>query len=83
MDLQLFNREAEQAESWMGKREAFLASDDLGTSLDTVEALIRKYEDIDKSLAAQVCMGSGDPFPSFHLSFSHTSVFHSYMFPNL
>ncbi len=58
MDLQLFNREAEQAESWMGKRETFLASDDLGTSLDSVEALIRKYEDIDKSLQAQVCVDS-------------------------
>lgn len=52
--LQLFNREAEQAESWMAKREAFLASEDVGSSLDAVEALIKKHEDFDKSLQAQV-----------------------------
>ncbi len=80
MDLQLFNREAEQAESWMGKREAFLASEDVGTSLDTVEALIRKYEDIDKSLQAQVrrergrgggvCSWCSVVIPCFHSSMS-------------
>ena len=58
MDLQMFNREAEQAESWMSKREIFLASEDLGSSLDAVEALIKKYEDFDKSLQAQVCVYS-------------------------
>lgn len=54
MHTQMFNREAEQAESWMGKRESFLASEDLGDSLDSVEALIKKHEDFDKSLQAQV-----------------------------
>lgn len=38
----------------MGKREAFLASEDVGASLDAVEALIKKHEDIDKSLQAEV-----------------------------
>ena len=51
---QMFNREAEQAESWIAKREAFLASEDVGSSLDAVEALIKKHEDFDKSLQAQV-----------------------------
>lgn len=53
MDLQLFYRDTEQAEAWMAKQEAFLANDDLGDSLDSVEALIKKHEDFDKSLAAQ------------------------------
>ena len=50
----MFNHEAEQAESWMGKKETFLASEDLGNSLDAVEALIKLYEDFDKALLAQV-----------------------------
>ena len=50
----MFNHEAEQAESWMAKREAILASGDVGSSLDSVEALIKKHEDYDKSLQAQV-----------------------------
>ena len=33
--------------------QAFLANDDLGDSLDEVEALIKKHEDFEKSLAAQ------------------------------
>ena len=33
--------------------QAFLANEDLGDSLDTVEALIKKHEDFEKSLAAQ------------------------------
>lgn len=40
----------------MGAREAFLASEDVGGSLDGVEALIKKHEDFDKSLNAQVKM---------------------------
>lgn len=53
MDLQLFYRDTEQADAWMAKQEAFLANDDLGDSLDSVEALIKKHEDFEKSLAAQ------------------------------
>ena len=33
--------------------QAFLADDNLGDSLDGVEALIRKHEDFEKSFAAQ------------------------------
>uniref|UniRef100_A0A0N5ANF9 Spectrin alpha chain n=1 Tax=Syphacia muris TaxID=451379 RepID=A0A0N5ANF9_9BILA len=53
MDLQLFYRDTEQAETWMTKQEVFLANDDLGDSLDSVESLIKKHEDFEKSLAAQ------------------------------
>ena len=52
----MFNREAEAAESWVAKREAFLATEELGDSLDAVEALIKKHEDMDKSLQAQVSL---------------------------
>lgn len=50
----MFNHEAEQAESWMTKKETFLANEDLGNSLDAVEALIKKCADFDKALLAQV-----------------------------
>jgi len=53
MDLQLFYRDTEQADAWMTKQEAFLANDDLGDSLDSVEALMKKHDDFEKSLAAQ------------------------------
>merc|ERR550519_2033747 len=53
MDLQLFYRDTEQADTWMAKQEAFLINQDLGDSLDSVEALIKKHEDFEKSLAAQ------------------------------
>lgn len=52
--LQLFNRDCEQAENWMAAREAFLATDDKGDSLDSVEALIKKHEDFDKAINVQV-----------------------------
>ncbi|XP_025830723.1 spectrin alpha chain isoform X3 [Agrilus planipennis] len=53
MDLQLFYRDTEQADTWMAKQEAFLSNEDLGDSLDSVEDLIKKHEDFEKSLAAQ------------------------------
>lgn len=53
MDLQLFYRDTEQAETWMNKQEAFLTNEDLGDSMDAVESLIKKHEDFEKSLAAQ------------------------------
>ena len=45
--------DTEQADTWMAKQEAFLSNEDLGDSLDSVEALIKKHEDFEKSLAAQ------------------------------
>ncbi|CAH0405710.1 unnamed protein product [Chilo suppressalis] len=53
LDLQLFYRDTEQADAWMHKQEAFLANEDVGDSLDSVEALLKKHEDFEKSLAAQ------------------------------
>lgn len=53
MDLQLFIRDTEQADAWMSKQEAFLVNEDLGDSLDSVEALSKKHDDFEKSLAAQ------------------------------
>ncbi|CAL8071830.1 unnamed protein product [Calicophoron daubneyi] len=53
MDLQLFLRDVEQAESWMSKQETLLDNKDVGDSLDAVEALMRKHEDFEKSLLAQ------------------------------
>ena len=56
----------------MAKREAFLASEDVGSSLDAVEALIKKHEDFDKSLQAQV-----SHVLHFH-SHSNAGHFHSH-----
>ncbi len=53
MDLQLFYRDTEQANTWMAKQEAFLSNEDLGDSIDSVEALIKKHNDFEKSLNAQ------------------------------
>lgn len=44
MDLQLFYRDTEQSHTYMAKQEAFLANEDLGDSLDSVEALIKKHD---------------------------------------
>ncbi|OQV13288.1 Spectrin alpha chain [Hypsibius exemplaris] len=53
MDLQLFYRDTEQAETWLAKQEAFLSNTDIGDSLDGVESLLKKHEDFEKSLEAQ------------------------------
>jgi hypothetical protein len=37
----------------MAKQEAYLHNEDLGDSLDSVESLLKKHEDFEKSLAAQ------------------------------
>ncbi|PSN40703.1 hypothetical protein C0J52_13751 [Blattella germanica] len=51
--LQLFKEQADHADAWLAAKEAFLNNDDLGDSLSTVEALLRKHEDFEKTLAAQ------------------------------
>lgn len=53
LELQLFYRDCEQAEAWMASREAFLKSDDVGGTADSVEALIKKHEDFDKAINQQ------------------------------
>lgn len=53
LELQLFYRDCEQAENWMASREAFLASEEVDSKGDNVEALIKKHEDFDKAIGAQ------------------------------
>ena len=52
LELQLFNRDCEQAETWMAAREASL-EDSVDGSGDSVEALLKKHEDFDRAIAAQ------------------------------
>ena len=52
MEEQLFNRDAEMAETWMAAREAVLMqSEDDGGSAD---ALLKKHHDFERALNAQV-----------------------------
>lgn len=52
MDLQLFHRDTEQVDQWISKQNLFLENTDLGDSLDSVEFLMKKHEDFEKSLNA-------------------------------
>ncbi|XP_045640354.1 spectrin alpha chain, erythrocytic 1 [Ursus americanus] len=52
LELQLFHGNCDQAESWMMARENFLRSEGR-SSLDTLEALMKKRDDLDKALTAQ------------------------------
>lgn len=49
--LQLFLRDAEQVDSAISGQEAFLANEDLGTSVDTVEELLAKHEEFSRKSA--------------------------------
>lgn len=51
-ELQLFNRDCEQAETWMAAREASL-EDSVDGSGDSVEALLKKHEDFDRAIYSQ------------------------------
>ena len=71
-DLQVFLRDAEQIDSWIAAQESTLASDDLGDSLDSVEALIKTHDDFEKSLAAQTeTVKSLDVFATRLLGYNH------------
>lgn len=52
--LQLFKEQADQADSWLSTKEAFLNNDDLGESLSGVETLVRKHEEFEKMLSSQL-----------------------------
>ncbi|XP_058844035.1 spectrin beta chain, non-erythrocytic 5-like [Acipenser ruthenus] len=54
LELQIFYGYVEQSESWLSNKEAFLAIEDLGDSLSTVEALQRKHHHFEKTLEAQL-----------------------------
>ena len=55
LDLQVFMRDCEQADAWLSKQINFLLTNqnNLGESLDDVDALIKKHDDFEKTLAAQ------------------------------
>ncbi|XP_076029013.1 spectrin beta chain, non-erythrocytic 5 kst isoform X3 [Oratosquilla oratoria] len=53
MDLQLFNREADQIDAATSSHEAFLEYNDLGHTLDDVEALMKRHDDFENTLMAQ------------------------------
>ena len=52
--LQLFREQTDQIHSWLASKEAFLNNDDLGDSLSSVGLLLRKHEDFEKTLTAQM-----------------------------
>merc|ERR1712142_335168 len=53
MDLQLFNREADQIDAATSSHENFLDYKDLGSTLDDVEALLKRHDDFENTLMAQ------------------------------
>ncbi|KFQ58276.1 Spectrin beta chain, non-erythrocytic 5, partial [Pelecanus crispus] len=53
-DLQKFCGYVEQTESWLSSKEAFLANEDLGDSVSSVESLQRKHTQFEKALEAQM-----------------------------
>ena len=49
LEMQLFKRDCEQAETWMAAREASLADE----TDEGVESLVKKHEDFDRAINAQ------------------------------
>lgn len=52
LEVHQFAQEAVVAESWLSSQEAFLISQELGSSVDEVEQLIRRHESFRKAAAA-------------------------------
>ncbi|XP_035225862.1 spectrin beta chain, non-erythrocytic 1-like isoform X1 [Stegodyphus dumicola] len=52
-DLQIFKEQIEAAESWLSAKEAFLNNEDLGDSMSSVEALVKKHDNFEKTMIAQ------------------------------
>lgn len=52
--LQEFKEQADQLETWLASKEAFLNNDDLGESARAVDSLIRKHQDFEKMLDQQM-----------------------------
>lgn len=48
-DVHIFSEKAKQIETWFASKEAFLANEDVGDSMSSVEALIRKQENFVKT----------------------------------
>ncbi|KAJ7373044.1 hypothetical protein OS493_014188 [Desmophyllum pertusum] len=51
-ELQLFLRDADQADTWIATKEAFLQAEESSDSLDTVETLLKNQLNFEKSLTA-------------------------------
>lgn len=49
----MFARNAGRVDAWIAKQTAFLDTDDVGDSLASVDKLLRKHENFEKSLIAQ------------------------------
>jgi len=52
-DLQVYEEYADQADTWLSSKEAFLANEDAGNSLSSVDALLKDHEGFEKTLEAQ------------------------------
>jgi len=52
--LQLFNNFADEADSLLQDKEAFLNNNDLGDSISAVEGLIRKHAEFEKTMGVQL-----------------------------
>ncbi|GFT80923.1 spectrin beta chain, non-erythrocytic 5 [Nephila pilipes] len=52
-DFQVFKEMVETAEAWLSKKEAFLNNEDLGDSMSSVEALVKKHDNFEKTMSAQ------------------------------
>lgn len=76
LDLNLYYRDCEQAENWMSDREAFLASEEVDSKGDNVEALIKKHEDFDKAINAHV----SKKFQLYNLNISNNKYFDNLTF---
>uniref|UniRef100_A0A336KQL4 CSON014177 protein n=1 Tax=Culicoides sonorensis TaxID=179676 RepID=A0A336KQL4_CULSO len=59
VELQIFNREADKIDATTKSHEAFLDYIDLGSSLDDVEAILKRHNDFENTLGAQdkICKG--------------------------
>ncbi|CAK1587955.1 unnamed protein product [Parnassius mnemosyne] len=53
VQLQSFNREADQIDASSGAHEAFLEYNQCGSSVDEVEALLKRHEELEARLSAQ------------------------------
>ena len=53
LDLHMFNREADHIDTATSGHHAFLTIDNLGSSLDDVEGLMKRHQDFESTLVAQ------------------------------
>ncbi|XP_055694009.1 spectrin alpha chain, non-erythrocytic 1 isoform X2 [Lutzomyia longipalpis] len=53
LELQIFNREADKIDATTKSHEAFIEQKDLGTSLDEVDAILKRHGDFENTLEAQ------------------------------